>query len=485
MWSPDLAGRPGPRYRAIADALADDVVSGCLAAGERLPTHRELAHRLQVTVGTVSRAYAEAERRGLIAATVGRGTFVRDSEAGPPAGTRSLPEVATAWRLPTDAGGPWSQRPANAEDERLDLSLNYPVPAPVGEALLEGLRGMQDAALLGTIGGYQPANGIRAHREAGVAWLRHLGVLADAEEILVVPGCQGGLSVCFLALCRPGDVVLHEDLTWPGFHATAASLGVRTKGLAMDENGLLPDALEAACRDDHPKLLYTMPTLHNPTAVVMPEDRRRAVAAIAARHGLIVVEDDVYGFLLDAPPPSIRTLLPDLCIYVTSLSKAVAPGLRIGWLAAPVALVPRLAAAIRTSMLMTSSVAAELATRTIATGSAARAATAQRSETQARQRLAAEKLAGFDFRSHPSAFHGWLAVPPPWQCDDFCSALQARGVVVTPGTAFAGAGRTCPEAELRVRLCLCAIADRQRLALALDLVAEVAQGGAPSRLPVV
>jgi DNA-binding transcriptional MocR family regulator len=228
-----------------------------------------------------------------------------------------------------------------------------------------------------------------------------------------------------------------------------------------------------------------MPTLHNPTAIVMPEDRRRAVAAIAACHGMIVIEDDVYGFLLDAPPPSIRTLAPDLCIYATSLSKAVAPGLRIGWLAAPAALVPRLAAAIRTSMLMTSSVAAELASRIVATGAAARAAKAQRDEARARQRIAAEKLAGFDYRSHPSAFHGWLGVPPPWRRDDFCGALQARGVAVTPGTAFAGAGVSPTEAETRVRLCFCAIADRQRLTAALDIIAELARSGAPSPLPVV
>ncbi len=314
-------------------------------------------------------------------------------------------------------------------------------------------------------------------------WLRRLGLEADADDVLVVPGCQGGLSIAFLALCRPGDTILHEALTWPGLHATAASSGVRTIGLPIDAHGLVPDTFEAACREYRPKLLYTMPTLHNPTAIVMPEERRRAIAAIARRHSVVVIEDDVYGFLLDAPPP-LCTFLPEAGIYVTSLSKAVAPGLRIGWLAAPSALVPRLAAAVRTSMLMTSSVAAELAARTVASGAAAHAVEAQRTEARARQALAAERLKGLDFRSDDRAFHGWLRVPTPWRRDDFVAALRARGVVVTPGSAFAGSALAA-EADTHVRLCLCAVADQSRLAMALNIVAEVARGGSPSRLPEV
>lgn len=488
IWSPQLEGRPGPRYLAIAAALAEDVAAGLLPVGGRLPTHRDLAHRLRVTVGTVSRAYAEAQRCGLIEGTVGRGTFVRDPRAAAAADAECLPDASRPSSLAVNDR--WfvdrAARAATEQDagETLDLSLNYPFPAPIGAALAEGVRGMDDAAMLGTVGRYQPANGLRAHREAGVAWLRRLGLEADADDVLVVPGCQGGLSIAFLALCRPGDTILHEALTWPGLHATAAASGVRTIGLPIDAHGLLPDAFEAACRDYRPKLLYTMPTLHNPTAIVMPEERRRAIASVAHRHGVVVVEDDVYGFLLDAPPP-LCTFLPEAGIYVTSLSKAVAPGLRIGWLAAPSALVPRLAAAVRTSMLMTSSVAAEVAARTIASGAAARAVEAQRAEARARQALAAERLAGLDFRSNDRAFHGWLRVPPPWRRDDFVAALRARGSTVTPGSAFAGSGGAGGEADTHVRLCLCAVADRMRLAAALDIVANVARGGSPSRLPEV
>jgi DNA-binding transcriptional MocR family regulator len=291
--------------------------------------------------------------------------------------------------------------------------------------------------------------------------------------------------MAFLALCRPrGTWVLHDALTWPGLPATAAPQGVRGIGLPMDDDGLLPDALEAACREHRPRLLYTMPTLHNPTTVVMSEERRQAIAAVARQHGVFVVEDDVYGFLLDQPLPPIRTFLPDLGVYVTSLSKCVAPALRIGYLAAAPSLLPRLAAAMRTSVLMTSSLAAEVASRAIASGAAAIAAGRQREEARARQQLAADLLQGLSYRSRPTAFHGWLPVPAPWRTDNLVAALAARGVSVTPGAAFAADGKE-PQGETHVRLCLCAVPDRARLAMALGIVGEVLRGSPPQRLPVV
>jgi len=493
MWTPQLEGRDGPLYRRIADALADDVAAGRLPVGSQLPTHRELAWRLGVTVGTVSRGYAEAGRRGLIGGEVGRGTFVQQPDWPAARDGECLPELPRARVGRATSGQRWflqhGARPPEdgadgSGDGRLDLSLNYPFGEPVADVLAAGLDGLGDPSLLTAIGGYQPANGMHRHREAGAVWLRRFGIDVDAESVMIVPGCQGGLSMSFLALCRPGDVVLHDALTWPGLHATAAPQGVRSVGLPMDEHGLLPDAFEAACREHRPRLLYTMPTLHNPTTISMPEQRRREIAAVAERHGVFVVEDDVYGFLPDSPLPPIRTVLPELGIYVTSLSKCLAPALRIGYLVAAPALMPRLAAAMRTSVLMTSSIAAEVASRAIASGAAAIATHRQREEARARQRLAAELLQGLPYRSGTTAFHGWLGVPAPWRVDDLVAALAARGIVVTPGAAFAGEARL-PEAETHVRICLCAVADRARLGTALGIIADLLRSGAPQRLPVI
>ncbi len=489
-WSPDLTGRAGPLYKAIADAMADDRDSGRLAVGTQLPTHRDLAHRLGVTVGTVSRAYAEAERRGLLSGHVGRGTFVQDVAEIPPRteGPAHASDPTIRPRTPADSGlGAFARyyEEAEAVRGRYNLSLNYPLVSPLADALAGALARVTERATLEAIAGYQPSVGMASHRAAGAAWLRRFGLDSDPERTVVVPGAQGGLLTVFMALTRPGDVVLAETLTWPGLIATAAAMGLTVIPVAMDDAGLDPDALDQACRHHQPRLIYTMPTLHNPRTVVMPEGRRRKIAAVAERHGVHVVEDDVYGFLMDTPLPPIRAFAPTLGLYITSLSKCVAPGLRVGYIDAPEALVAKLSNALRCSTLMTSPVAAELAAETIRSGGAAAAAAAQKAAAQARQRMAAERLSGLPTRAHPNGFHLWMKVPAAYGREAFVSRLGDRGVAVTSGTAFAAGDQPEGEARDHIRLCLGAVPDAGHLAEALDIIADVARVQDHAAMPVV
>lgn len=509
IWTPSLTGRAGPLYQALADAIAEAITDGALPPGTRLPTHRDLAYHLGINIGTVTRAYALARDRGLVDGEVGRGTFVRaegvaKAAAAPPSFTdlalagpafanlhTTVPcfaELSATPPPPVGATGSHSlDRIYHADDggdDRLDLSLNYPYAPAQGAALEAGLRRCLDRVTLDAIARYQPPNGMRAHRDAGIAWLHSLGVEVEVDDLLLVAGCQSGFSIATMALARPGETVVHEALTWPGMRAAAVPLGLKLQPLAMDEQGLLPESFEAACREHRPRLLYTMPTLHNPTAIVMPESRRRAIAEIARRHGVFIIEDDVYGFLLDERPPPLRAFAPEITLYITSLSKSVAAGLRVGYVAAPRALVPRLAGAIRANLLMTSAVAAEVASEMIRCGAATEAAAIQRQEARRRQRIAASEMAGLAFATHPQAFHGWLRLPDPWRSEGFAARLADRGVVVTPGAAFAG-GAHATDAETHVRLCLCALADSERLTTALRIVAQVARGSDAGRMPLI
>jgi len=274
IWEPRLEGRKGPRYRAIVEALAEDVAAGELRMGSRLPTHRELADRLGVTVGTVSRAYSEAARQGLVSGEVGRGTFVR-------------------------GGGESDAHPGDT-DGPVDLGQNHP-PDPAGQpqraALLGALATLTARADAGRLLDYPAAGGSAADREAGASWIERAGVEASPEHVLVCTGSQHGLTVVLATQLEPGDLLLTESLTYAGLKSVAGLLHLRLKGLPMDAQGLRPEALEAACREGGAKALYLIPTLHNPTTAVMPEERRREIAAIARAHGLAIVEDDVHGLL--------------------------------------------------------------------------------------------------------------------------------------------------------------------------------------------
>ncbi|MDJ0609370.1 MAG: PLP-dependent aminotransferase family protein [Kiloniellales bacterium] len=459
-WQPTLEGRSGPRYQAIAQALADDIATGRLAVGDRLPTHRDLAWRLGVTVGTVTRAYAEAERRGLIAGEVGRGTFVQAPRKEPP---------APATRPPRDGS-------------LIDLSYNFPPDNLNERALADVLLEICREESLGPYMRYEMGLGQPRQRAAGARWMAHTGLAADPSEVVLTAGGQHGVLLAVRALARPGEVILTGELSYYGIKSIAAMLDIRLHGLAMDEEGLRPDALAQACRATKARALYCIPTLQNPTAAVMSEGRRREIAAICAEHALPVIEDDVYGFLVDRAPPPLSTLLPDSAIYVTGLSKSVSPGLRVGFLRAPGTLLDRLRQGLRASTLMAPPLMAEAATRLIESGAAWRMALWQRDEAEARQAIARRCLPAGTWRSHPQAFHGWLELPEPWRREVFCDQARARGVGVASAELFAVGRQPLPHA---VRLCLQAARDRAELETALDRLAAVLAGQPETLLPVV
>ena len=283
MWSPDLKLFPGPRYLAIVNAIADDIGRGQLKVGQQMPTHRDLADVLGVTTGTVTRAYSEAAKRGLLVGETGRGTFVRASlfaDAFPPA-------------------------KSDDEEELIDLSLNIPplaVGDPLGQALTNTLTRFTARPGLSALISYQPVAGLERHRAAGAAWAARSGLKTEPQQVLICAGALHAMTVVFSTLTNPGDSVFTESLTYPGMKNLAHLLHLRLKGLPTDEHGIIPEAFEKACGKDSSRILYTIPTLQNPLGTVMPESRRREIAAIAVRHDVAIVEDDVHSFMLPSPP---------------------------------------------------------------------------------------------------------------------------------------------------------------------------------------
>lgn len=472
-WLPELAGRTGPRYRAIADALADDVASGRLPAGSRLPTHRDLAFRLGVTVGTVTRAYAEAEKRGLIGGEVGRGTFVQGHRLNP----ASTP--ALAWVTGDEAAGQAGQAAAvqGASDQEMvgrappliDMTSIQLKSSELFQALGPTLNAIAANCDPESLLAYGPHAGRMPHREAGAQWLaRHHRVEATAESVIITTGAQNAMAVALAAAARPGDVVLTERLTNYGLKTLCATQGYYLEGVAMDEHGLMPDAFESACRRLGPKVLYFVPTLQNPTASVMPQARRAEIAEIARRYKVVIIEDDVFGFMVpDAKP--LQRIAPDITLHVSSLSKSVAPGLRIGYVVAPPNLRPRVEAAVRALQYSTPGIAAELASRWITDGVADRIVESQHVENLARQVLARQILPTEIVQGYPNGQHLWLVLPEPWRRDDFVAEARQRGVSVTGADVFAVGRISAPHA---VRVSLCMPKTREEVARGLRILVD-------------
>ncbi len=445
LWMPAIRKGRGPLYVAVADAIGAAIASGELRDNARLPPLRTLASMLGVDYTTISRAYAEAARRGHVEGRVGQGTFVRRTRQPPTS--------------------PYASVPA-------DLGMNIPPrfdDPNLAARMWRGVAGLEESGGLDLLLRYQPPGGIAADRASGLRWLSRRLPSVSFERVVVCPGAQGAMLAVASVLTASGDTVFAEALTYPGFRALAAQLRLRVRGIPMDDEGLDPDAFEAACQREKPKLLYCTPTLHNPTTATMSLRRRQAVVEVARRHGVPIIEDDAYGPLPTTALPPLAALAPELTYYVGGLAKTLAPALRIAYLVTPdMRGAARVTGAIRATATMASPLAAAIATRWIDDGTADAVLAAIRAETHARQAIAAAILPASVIRTDADAFHLWLTLEAPWTRGEFASRLRSVGLGVVPGDAFA-----VTEPPEAVRLGLGAAATRASLTQGLRIIADL------------
>lgn len=408
-WRPMLAGDAEPLHVRLLSALQQDLASGVLAPGARLPTHRELAHQLNIGVSTVTRAYVEAEAQGLIISQVGRGSFVAQER---PAAARPL-------------------------SDPLDLARNLAPSAPAAKRLREAMRLLRRRPDLIEHLAYAPPAGLPAHRRAGAAWLERTAGLerADWTRLLVCAGAQQALALTFALLCRPGDTILTEAGTFFGVCNLAEHAGYRLRGVAMDAEGLLPEALDRAAEASGARVLYTLPTLQNPTGRTLSRERREAITRIARARDFWIVEDDVYAAFAADAPPALAMLAPERTFYVSGVSKVLGAGLRTGYLLAPTGeQFDRLTRAVRATVYSPPTFGALIATQWIEDGAADLIAREVRDEVDARREIASTVLGETLEMGAGGAPHVWL---PLSELDAERLARRAlrNGVEVTPPSA--------------------------------------------------
>lgn len=413
IWMPIL-DRSKPLYLAIADAIAKDVDGGTLVDGVRLPPQRELAWKLGVTLGTVTRAYKEAEERGLLAGEVGRGSYIR----------------------PTRQVAPMPQMPKEAST-MIDLSHAIPPPVVTAEEFDAAMMAvMRDPRRLDLLD-YAPPEGFPQHKTMAANWLKRSGIDVGEQNVVISAGAHLGFITVLEAMSAPGDKIMAEEVNYALLRNTFRNAHVEPVPLAMDDDGLLPEALDKAARVSKSKLLYIVPSLQNPTTNTMSRRRRDAIVSIARKHDLCIIEDDIFR-LLDSrtQPPTFYALAPERTFHVTSLSKTLAPGLRIGIIATPEGHDRALKSHIRSMASRNVGLAGEITRHWIETDTADAVLTRSRNELAARRNSFLEIFKGAKFRCEPGAPYGWLQLPAHWTATRFASALAARNVRVSPGAAF-------------------------------------------------
>lgn len=446
-WNTRLDDGQGPLYLALADAIERDVTSGVLAPGERLPTHRDLADALGVNVSTVTRAYREAEKRGLLSATVGRGTFV----------TSDAMVSASMVSFEPQAAGTIEMGLINPL-EHLDPDLN--------EGLKKLSRQQDTAPLLR----YCDPRGMPRHREIGASWAARYGMPASADDTLVCSGAQHALTCCLSGLFTAGDRIAVEHLTYPGLKTLAAMLGIRLVPIAMDRQGMLPHALDTACRRDRIKGVYLMSGMQNPTTSSMDADRAKTLAELAERHDLTIIEDDAYKLTHPDSSAPVLAHAPGQGVYVAGISKPMAAGLRVAFMVAPQRLRKPLAQAILNSVWTTAPLNAELIRIWIQDGTADSTLAAKLAEARERQRMVTRTLRRHAIHGTESGFYIWMELPDGWSGKGFELAAAKRGVSVFGAERFSVGEAVAPAA---VRISLTGPASKEELLSGLGIISEL------------
>jgi len=413
-WFPDLDSADGRKYLAIAESMAAAIEAGDLRGGDRLPPQRDLAARLGVDLTTVTKAYDQARNRGLIVARGRAGSFVLPQDvmaAGPP---------------PRDTG------------------MNMP-PEVEGGSLL-ALWERTTSALLSAPGAggrlhYVPAGGSEADRIAGTKIFERVSLASHPDEVIVTSGSQNALHAIIGATLAPGDTVACGPYVYPGFLALARKAGLKLAPMTRIEAA----NLEALCRTRKIAALYLVPTNDNPTTTTLNADERAAIAEVALRHAIQIIEDDAYGLLDERPLAPLASLVPELGWYIATSSKIISPALRVAHVRAPsLRQAMALAAVVHDTNVMAPPLNAALLTCWVEDGRYDRLIAETRAEAKRRQALAAEILPPASYAAHPCGYHLWVSLGDDDNAAQIGSALAGAGMTAISADSFSAGDMRAP-----------------------------------------
>jgi GntR family transcriptional regulator/MocR family aminotransferase len=459
-----------PLFVQLANAIAGDIRDGRLRPGDALPGTRALAQQLGIHRNTALAGYRELLAQGLVSTRSGGGTFVAEP-----------PKHLIITRVHSDGGvttrGAAIDRAVAAHDAILEPSYSLPPliapppmlpPDPPGTYML--FRGVPDTRLLPaevfarayrralarhgrTLLGYTDPRGHAQLRDELATMLAHTrGVICDRDSVMVTRGSQQALFLVAQALLSPGDIVAVEELGNPAAWSALRHTGAELVPVPLGGDGLDIAALAALARTRRLRAVYVTPHHQFPTNAVMPAHRRAELAALALAHDFAVVEDDYdHEFHYEGRPlaPIAAGPAKRNAIYVGSLSKVLAPGLRIGFVVAPPAVIERLAS-LRAVCDMQGDAVVECAVAELFEDGELLRHVYRMRETYGRRRTAlaaalAEHLpTALTFAIPDGGMAIWARVAPAIDLATWCAAGEQRGVLFRGAGMFDFSGRAQP-----------------------------------------
>lgn len=452
------------RSADIVDTILRQIEEGQLNPGDKLPTHRDMAWTSDCSVGTVTRAYAELERRGITYAQVGRGTFIFGT-------AKDRDDVGRGMFLPTDS------HVYSEPGIKVDLSLNSFYHPKLGQRYQTAFEMLARHAPQSGYRGYFDARGRSSDQFYAAQWLKPLVGEVEEKNILITQGAQSGLYLSMAALTSPGDAIATEAFGYPGIKAAAQELGIRIAAIQMDEEGIIPASFEAAAKRGKVKLLVTVPTNHNPTGTTSPLNRRREIARIAKEHNILILEDGVYGPLQNKQIPTYFEIFPEIGLYLTSFSKVFSPGLRVGYLVLPDNLVARFATRMTAINWMTSPVTLDIINFLLSNNTIHDHQHELICECEKRFSYASKLLEPWisaeQLNADTALSHLWIKLPSHIAISDLIAQAREKGISLIGGDRFV-MNRQLDDHF--VRICLMGVPKFEELKGALNLLKEILCG---------
>ncbi len=431
-WIPDISNYSGYRYRALAEAIRDAILSEELKPNTKLLAHREMSWRIGVTIGTVAKAYKLLADWELVSARIGDGTRVKDQEYN-------------GHRLVI----------GEKREQKIDFGLLLPSPLTDMElrkkAFKDSACKLGDVLLRRPLSGYAPELGYESHRRAGASLLADSGFDAPSADIIVTAGVQEAIHLVLSVLTKPSVSIMAEEIGYLGLKSACKVRNRQITPVAMDEQGIIPESLESVASKTKSKLLFLVPNIQNPTGAIMPIERREAVAEIAERYDFFILEDNPFWALTEDLPPPIVSLAPERTFYVISLSKYVSPALRVGYLRAMPGFVPDLELVKHALSMSGSFLQEEVAKLWIKSGIIYELVAWQRKEIKLRWNIAKTILGDYCPTDEIPKPFIWLSLPEPWRTPDFVAALKTENVTCIDSNYFVN-GRGKEPYAIRIAL---------------------------------
>ena len=418
IWPPNPENIKRPAYKFLANCLIRAVEAGDIEDGEQLPTHRELADQLGLSIQTISRAYEELIRRGFVSGEVGRGTFVR--------------------KVSNNLTWPFEYNTSDQSIHPIDCSTLKPVSALIHKnimrtALLKLSHNLPESVIFS----FRPTKAQSLYRDTASAWLALCGIEPCPKVIQLTNGNTSAMTVALMTAASTGDLIVTEEMCHHTLRPLIRYLGLRLKGLKTDEQGILPEDFEHACVSETVKALYVMPSGLNPLARMMGIERRKVLCEIARKYDVLLIENDAWGPIQPERPLPFAALAPERTFYFTSFTKCIMPGLRAGYLIVPENMASASANSHLVSNWMATPMLAEIASRWVKDGTAVKLLEWQKKALGERNIIAANILRGIPFYASPNGLHIWLPLPVAWEENSFVAQASQSGVTVAPGSVFA------------------------------------------------